>query len=250
MTTIIHSQDHPWYNKSLSIQDDSIREFIHVLTHNIKNVKLSDPNKQETPNIYTLLGYAKQGYSDFESVLNKFDSLINKLNCLHPEGWFLLCHGDGKRDYPSIYNLIKHAEQRGIPVIVNQSHFGYSEQGTPYWPEYARACLFGEGKYNINSKGEKQECWAGYVSITDSDGSTFQTGDVSLPDMLISTLTPYINGIVVVGGGDLSHQECIHHKFLKNVRNKDVYIDAKSLNGDISIVKSYVDKLKQNITVK
>ena len=204
-------------------------EFKNLLLDGSLGVKVSDKN------LYVLCGNATTGYANIDYILSKIDKWCDIRDSEHPNGWVLMTNGDGYYGHPSIETIATHIANKGVPVIFIQSHFGYCEPDSDYWPKYASAGYFGKGvlhpkmvedKPKLDSDGNPilVECWGGYQRDIDGNKIGISFPDNALNNSFEGFLINNLGGFLIVGGGKITIEQMEIFKF--GSHNKDHFIIA------------------------
>ena len=267
---VTYNPECPWMNRKdpllgvLPPADAHTRDtFLHVLRHQLSDAKLADIHSGQPPNLYPTFGFASQGYRDWAAIearLRQWCDQNDKRHRLAGTGWILVTQGDGDYGHHSIETIAQYVRGRGVPVVFVQSHFGYAEPHTPYWPTYASAGFFGEGYYHDQPKRAKdgtvrytpdgtvmqQEAWGGVVR--DSTGSPVQTDGeemkLAFPDAALlgseefggEKLRDYIGGMFVAGGGAITCEQVDLYNF--SSRCGDCFVPALAIDGTPSLLNA------------
>jgi len=239
-----HSPLFPWVNNK-SLQPDQARsEFYNILRRGLTSNLVTDVDDEE-PNLYLAIGYAKEGYRNWNQIKRSLKAWCEENDARHPEtGWILLTHGDASYGHKSIESIAQYVKSRGTPVVFIQSSFARTSQFDKYWPTYASAGLFGGGSYNlIDNRNEK--AWGGYVKIINNGKPIIYTGKLAYPDDAMINqdfdgmrLVDYLGGLFVAGGGNIARDQCEIYKFMRSNRLGDLYVPAVSLRGMVSNINS------------
>merc|ERR1712100_817151 len=238
----------PWYNKPLEETADR-SHFLRTLRHDLVGARLADPTKGEIPNLYLAFGFASQGYGEWEGVEKALEAWCERNDERHKQtGWILMTQGDGDYGKKSIESIAQFVAARGTPVVFIQSHYGFAEPGSAYWPTYASAGFFGRGVFHQQAKlgqdGQEKvgkdgevllkEVWGGYRK--DSKGE--RTGEVGFPDAAMLeesfdgvVLGDCLGGIFVAGGGDITMEQVEMYRFGEAGRAGDCYVCATTEAG-------------------
>jgi hypothetical protein len=239
-----YSQSNPWINRLSEDEIDSRELFYNVLREGLDGARLSDLG--HTPNLYMAAGFSSQGYQDWDIVelaLEKWCNLNDKRHKKEGNGWILLTHGDGDYGHKSVESIAQFVAARGTPVVFIQSHFGYCEPNTPYWPTYASAGLYGTGKFNWQD-GISSKSWGGYLK-NNKKGTVYSQYDdnknIAFPDDALMNLTfnnhslyDHLGGLFIAGGGNITREQAEIYRFLDGKRAGDHFVPANSINGEAS----------------
>lgn len=206
-------------------------EFYKVLTEGLA-VKLNGKN------LGFIAGYASQGYGNWSQVEEALNHWITDMNTENPDGWICLTNGDGDYGHPSVYTIACHIADQGIPIVFVQSHFGYAEVGSKYWPSNSSAGLYGQGLYNLTKNGVRP-CWGGFVK-NDPYGTEIhpRSGQLSFPDQALTELPfsesgvrleDHLCGVFMAGGGDIVCEQAEILRLCSGKRKLDRYCNGCTL---------------------
>jgi hypothetical protein len=217
-----------------------LTEFVTCLETGDVGVSLGERN------LYLLVGMASRGVHDEDvpRVEEWTDRWCDENDERHPEGWILITHGDADYGHFSIETVATRIAYRGVPVVFIQSQFGeIPKVGSKYWPNYACMGLFGDGKLGYVD-GKMVQVWGGYVR-NEMLGTAFATTEtLAYPDEAMTTpcregdrsLADSLGGILAVGGGQITREQCELYRFLVSGRPGDLLISCNDLKGEASIL--------------
>jgi len=250
-----YTAEKPWINTKGSCGPEKRQEFYSILTSGLQGAQLSGKN------LYLVFGFASQGYAeegpfgwpDVQKSLEAWCQQNDERHKADGTGWILMTQGDGDYGIKSIESIAQYVSKREpkTPVVFIQSHLGYAEPGSKYWPTYASAGYFGEGVYHNAAKLDKegnprvgedgspmlQEAWGGYVK-----GATGErTGAFAFPDDAIhnqtfgnDSLAAHLGGVFVAGGGAITEEQVEMYELFKSSRQGDCFQAAVTKDGNPS----------------
>lgn len=248
----------PWISQNIANEQER-ENFLEILRSGLTGGRLADLNESEPKNLYMVFGFASQGYGNWEEIESKLEKWCDLNDKKHKEtGWILMTQGDGNYGKKSIESIAQFVAARGTPVVFIQSHYGYAEPGTKYWPTYASAGLFGEGIHHDQPKllpcgtpkkdkyenAMFKEVWGGYRK--DNEGK--RTGEIGFPDAAVLQdtvngvcLKDYLGGIFIAGGGDITLEQTELYNFKNADRDGDCYVSAETVKGEASKLNKIFD---------
>lgn len=272
-STVIYNRENPWFNKDCEFNSVKVHQFLSLLKNGNFGFQM------ENGNVVFLYGLASRGYSNMKTILTKVEQYLTEMDGRFPNGYCVMTNGDGEYDCESITTIAKyiadHTMTNGVKVPVGfiQSHFGYAEPGTSYWPPYASFGLFGPGvrhKVQKIRKGElvvdkeqrpvMAECWGGYVQqenkqlvidektgdpiLSFVDQVLFDTSELGL-----NQLYQNVSGFLVAGGGEIALQQMKIHSVGTRIMDRVmVAFDKDKLPSEVN--KVAVCKMKNPLLCK
>lgn len=226
------------FNQPMNITEN-ISSFTYLLrSGNIGGVECWNNN-----NLYLLIGMAKRGINDKDvsRVEEQVDKWCMANDARHPEGWILITHGDPDYGHYSVHTVAKRIADKGVPVVCIQSYFSRKEDVV--FPDYAKMVLIGKGVLGYEN-GKITQVWGGNVR-NEALGIVYaRTKELAFPDRMMtsicldsqSSLADSLGGILVVGGGNITRDQCEIYGFLKSDRPGDLLIACNDLEGKPSIL--------------